>query len=71
MSELTRIEMARKVINMVTRAEINLKYRVMAAEELNVILNQRMADFDKQLQEGTIPTLALKLVTGDSVDDPA
>ena len=66
MSEKTNIEMARLAIAKVTRAEIRLKYSLMADAEVNVILNQRLADFDLQLQAGTIPTLALKLVTGGS-----
>ena len=66
MSEKTNIEMARDAIAKVTRAEIRLKHSLEADAEINVILNQRLADFDLQLQAGTIPTLALKLVTGES-----
>jgi hypothetical protein len=64
-SEKTDIEMARLAIAKVTRAEIRLKHSLEADAEINEVLNQRMTDFDKALQAGTIPSLALKLVAGD------
>lgn len=68
MPSKTNIEMARAAIAKVTRAEIRLKYSLLADNELNEILPQRLQAFDVQLQAGTIPSLALKLVTGDAAD---
>lgn len=65
MASKTDIELARAAIKKVTRAEVRLRYSLMADEELNTLLDQRIRDFDIQLQAGTIPALALKLVTGD------
>ena len=69
MSNKTEIEMARLAIAKVTRAEIRLKHSLMADAELNEVLPERLASFDLALQQGTIPELALKLVTG--TDAPA
>lgn len=57
--------MARQAIAKVTRAEIRLRYSLMADAEVNEVLPQRLMAFDVALQAGTIPSLALKLVTGD------
>ena len=64
----SEIDMARLAIAKVTRAEVRLKYSLMADAELNEVLSQRLIDFDVALQSGTIPSLALKLVSGDEAD---
>ena len=66
MASKTEIEMARLAIAKVTRAEIRLKHSLLADQELNEVLSQRLQDFDIQLQSGTIPALAMKLVSGDA-----
>lgn len=66
MSSKTEIEMARLAIAKVTRAEIRLKHSLLADQELNEVLVERLRDFDLQLQSGTIPALAMKLVSGDA-----
>ena len=68
MSEKTDIEMARLAIAKVTRAEIRLKYSLLADRELNEVLSKRLGDFDIALQAGAIPAYALKLVSGDVPD---
>mgnify|MGYP000474270736 CR=1 FL=1 len=68
MSQKTDIEMARLAIAKVTRAEVRLKHSILADQELNEVLSQRLADFDLALQQGTIPSYALKLVTGRAPD---
>lgn len=65
----SEIEMARAAIAKVTRAEIRLKHSLQADAELNEVLSQRLMDFDLALQAGTIPSLALKLVSGDNAAD--
>jgi hypothetical protein len=67
-SQKTDIEMARLAIAKVTRAEVRLRHSIMADQELNEVLSQRLADFDIALQAGTIPAYALKLVTGNAPD---
>ena len=62
------IEMARLAIAKVTRAEVRLKHSLLADAELNEVLPQRLRDFDIQLQAGTIPAYAMKLVSGDAAD---
>jgi hypothetical protein len=69
MASKSDIEMARLAIAKVTRAEVRLRHSLMADLELNEVLNQRLMDFDIQLQAGTIPSLALKLVTGEDATD--
>lgn len=61
--------MARAAIAKVTRAEIRLKHSLRADAELNEVLDERLASFDLALQQGTIPALALKLVTGDAAEE--
>ena len=68
MPNKTEIEMARLAIAKVTRAEIRLRHSLLADQELNEILPERLRDFDIQLQAGTIPALALKLVSGNVED---
>lgn len=58
----SEIDLARATIAKVTRAEIRLKHSVLAEREINEVLAQRLADFDKALQQGVIPTIALTLV---------
>lgn len=69
MASKSDIEMARQNIAKVTRAEVRLKHSLMADAELNEVLSQRLADFDIALQRGEIPSLALKLVSGDNAAD--
>lgn len=59
----TEIEMARSAIAKVTRAEIRLRYSLLADEELNRALKERLTEFDRAVQDGIIPSLALRLVT--------
>jgi hypothetical protein len=68
-SQKSEIEMARLAVTKVTRIEIRLKHALMADQELNEVLPQRLAEFDLAVQNGTLPGLALKLVSGD--DDSA
>jgi hypothetical protein len=68
MASKTEIEMARLAIAKVTRAEIRLRYSLMADAEVNEILPERLAAFDNALQSGEIPALALKLVSGDAAE---
>ena len=62
----SEIEMARSAIAKVTRAEIRLKHSLLADAEVNDTLRQRLLDFDRAIQNGYIPSLALKLVAGDA-----
>lgn len=59
--------MARAAIAKVTRTEIRLKHSVLADAEINEVLAQRLRDFDRALQNGVIPTIALTTVT-DATD---
>jgi hypothetical protein len=58
----SEIELARVHIATVTRAEIRLRHRILADQEINTVLAQRLVDFDGALQRGVIPTIALRLV---------
>mgnify|MGYP000117794596 CR=1 FL=1 len=69
MASRTDIELARDAIKKITRAEIRLRHSLLADRELNEILPQRLMDFDVQLQQGVIPALALKLVSGTDAAD--
>lgn len=69
MSSKSEIEMARAAIAKVTRTEVRLKHSLMADAELNDVLSRRLADFDIALQRGEIPSLALKLVSGNNAAD--
>lgn len=60
---LTQVDAARKAIAKVTRAEIRLKHSLLADDEIDRTLAGRLLDFDKQLQSGVVPSLALRLVT--------
>lgn len=68
MSSKDEIEMARQAIAKVTRAEIRLKYSLMADLEVNEILPARLLAFDQAVQNGELPSLALRLVSGEDVD---
>lgn len=59
--------MARAAIAKVTRAEVRLKHSLLADEEINELMAVRLREFDKAVQHGTIPALALRLVT-DATD---
>ena len=61
----SEIDLARAAIAKVTRAEIRLKHSLLADRETNEVLAQRLLDFDRAIQSGHIPSLALKLVTED------
>ena len=61
----TEIEMARVAIARVTRAEVRLRHSLLADREINELLAKRLRDFDKALQDGVLPTLALRLVAGE------
>jgi len=58
------IEMARLAITKVTRAEVRLKYSLLADLELNEVLDKRLSEFDGQVQKGYLPSVALKLASG-------
>lgn len=55
--------MARAAIAKVTRAEIRLKHSILADQEVNEVLAQRLRDFDIAIQSGAIPSIALRIVT--------
>ena len=57
--------MARVAIARVTRAEVRLRHSLLADREINELLAKRLRDFDKALQDGVLPTLALRLVAGE------
>ena len=57
------IEMARAAIAKVTRTEIRLKHSVLADQEINEVLAQRLRDFDIAIQSGVIPSIAMRVVT--------
>ena len=61
----TDIDLARAAIAKATRAEIRLKHSLLADEEVNTVLAQRLRDFDLALQSGYIPSIALTLVVSD------
>ncbi len=63
------IELARAFIAKVTRAEVRLKHSLAADAELNEVLPSRLMEFDKAVQAGYVPAVALKLVTGDDAAD--
>ena len=58
----TEIDLARAAIAKATRAEVRLKHSLLADEEINVLLAQRLREFDAAIQSGYIPTLALRMV---------
>ncbi len=64
MARKTDIEMARMALAKVTRAEVRLQASLEADYKLNNLLADRLEDFDKQLQSGSIPTLTLQIVSG-------
>lgn len=68
MARKTEIDMARFALGKITRAEVRLRKSLEADYELNDLLADRLENFDKQLQAGTIPSLTLKLVSGDVED---
>lgn len=55
--------MARAAIAKVTRAEIRLKHSILADQEVNEVLAQRLRDFDLAIQSGSIPSIAMRVVT--------
>ena len=57
--------MARVAIARVTRAEVRLRHSLLADREINELLAKRLRDFDKALQDGVLPTLALRLVADE------
>lgn len=61
----TEIELSRAAIAKATRAEIRLKYSLLADEELNEVLAQRLADFDRSIQDGIIPSLSMRMVADE------
>jgi hypothetical protein len=65
MAQFDEIEMARKAITRVTRAEIRLRYSLMADLEINSVLSDRLRNFDEAVQQGILPSYALKLVSGE------
>ena len=60
------IELARASIAKVTRAEIRLKYSLLADREVNEVLAQRLLDFDRAIQAGYLPTIELKMVNDEA-----
>jgi hypothetical protein len=66
MASKSDIEMARLAITKVTRAEVRLKYALLADRELNDLLPKRLAEFDAAIQEGEVKSLTLKLVDGNA-----
>lgn len=57
------IDLARAAIAKATRAEIRLKHSLLADEEINSVLAERLMEFDRALQDGYVPSIALRLVT--------
>lgn len=41
---------------------MRLKYSLLADEELNRVLAERLRDFDRSIQNGILPSLALRMV---------
>lgn len=60
--------MARAAIARVTRAEVRLRYSLLADAEINRLLSERLRAFDISLQDGILPSLALSLVSGNAAD---
>lgn len=60
--------MARAAIARVTRAEVRLRYSLLADAEINRLLAERLRAFDISLQDGILPSLALSLVSGNAAD---
>lgn len=61
----TEIDLARAAIAKATRAEVRLKYSLLADEEINRLLAKRIREFDAAIQSGYIPTLALRMVEAE------
>lgn len=57
--------MARSAIARVTRAEVRLRHSILADREINELLAKRLRDFDIALQDGILPSLALRLVADE------
>lgn len=60
--------MARAAIARVTRAEVRLRYSLLADAEINRLLAERLREFDIAIQDGILPSLALSLVSGNAAD---
>lgn len=62
------VELARYMLVKVIRDQTRLKYSLLADKELNQTLPQRLAEFDRMVQEGTLPDVYLmvdsNVVTG-------
>lgn len=58
----TDIELARLAIATATRAEVRLEYRLLADRRINELLAERLRAFDRALQDGYFPSVALRLV---------
>lgn len=70
MATLSDIEMARRHLAKVTRAEVRLRYSLMADTEINRVLDERLTYFDRMLQDGIVPELEMVLLgAGDRAAD--
>lgn len=58
----SEIELRRASLARITRAEIRMKYSLLADEEINRVLAERLHEFDQALQNGILPSVGLKLV---------
>lgn len=69
MTTKSDIEMARLAVAKVTRTEIRLKHQLAADKEINDVLPRRLIEFDAAVQQGTLPGMYLRLVSGTDEDD--
>ena len=63
MNKKTPVELERAITIKVTRALVRLKYSVLAERELNDILPERLAEFDKAVHTGELKYLPIPSVS--------
>lgn len=59
MPKKTKVELEKDKIAKVTRAMIRLKHSIKADEEINEVLFDRLAEFEKGLQSGVLLELPI------------
>ena len=69
MTAKTDIEMARFALAKATKNEIRFRHQLNADIEINDVLPRRLADFDKTVQQGTLPSMYLQIVASTEDDD--
>lgn len=62
MARKTDIELARAAIAKATRAEVRLRYSIMADAEIDRLLSDRLTRFDSAVQHGFVPAVSLTLI---------